>query len=105
MKKYIAMIDWKVEFKNGFDYVELDAENAVEAIEKADDLWNENVYLIKIMEKAGKINRYEGFKVTTYTSILCRRSFGWHRTNTENGESEVTVKQYINKYFTTYEIQ
>lgn len=104
MSKYVVMVDWKAEYKSGFDYWEMTAKDAIEAIEQADTIWNNCMYLVKILEKTGKAEKAGADRVVTYKSVLCRRSFGWHRTNAANGETETIVKQYTNKYGTSYEI-
>ena len=110
--KYTLYIDYKASVAswkdtNSYKYISMDAKNLEEAIAEADSLWNDSIYLMRIMKKEGKIGRADGAKFETYKAILCRRSYGWHRNTEENSESIHVVNKYWlvdNKAITWYEI-
>lgn len=100
MKKFLIYKDYKAgaAVYPGYSYTPIEAENLEEAIEIADQMWREegdDLYLMRIMKKAGAIvTPYKaGFKYETYEAILCRRSFGWHRNTIENSEGEHLVNK------------
>ena len=92
MKKYLLYTDYRANEGPacGYSYEAINAANIYEAIEIADRKFSERVYLMRIMEKVGKIETpYKaGYKYETYEATLCRRSYGWHRNTIENSESE-----------------
>lgn len=96
MKKYIIYRDYKANEgpKCGYSYETIEAKNTIEAIEIADRMFSERVYLMQIMEKIGKIEKGDGCRYETYEAILCRRSYGWHRNTIDNSEGEHKVKKF-----------
>ena len=98
--KYMIYIDYKADYKGGSNYCykPIEAKTLEEAIEIADSLWNENIYLARIMKKIGNIEKVDGCKVVTYEAVLCRRSYGWHLNNKANCESAHYAKRWIAKY-------
>lgn len=91
--KFTVMIDYKAGIKNGFDYVQLEAKNLIDAIAEADSLWTDSIYLMKIMQKVSKIETalFGQVKYETYKAVLCRRSYGWHLCNAVNSEQATVV--------------
>lgn len=53
MKKYIAIIDYKAGNKN-FGHAELNSKTIIEAMDEAQKLKTDCVYLVKIAEKTGR---------------------------------------------------
>ena len=100
MKKYVVMIDYKSATGKMFGWEQIEAKNLVEAMDKADEIWNDEVYLMAICEKSSKTVREAGFKVTEFTTVLFRRSFGWH--TEKQSEVRTTVKQYVGCGNTSY---
>lgn len=106
--KYILYVDYRANYKPMFsEYKPLEAKNIKEAIIKADAMYNaDTVYLIRIMEKTGKIEKVESdIKVQTYTAIMEKRSTKWvamDETQTYNGRHQ--VKHFYTKFCDWYEI-
>lgn len=100
--KYLIMIDYKADKgNNGFEYKEIDVKDVTEAILEADHMINDDdIYLIKLLKKAGKAEKVEGcgdLKATPYKSFLVRRRYNWHASD-KDGEYVTTVKKYTSKY-------
>lgn len=91
--KFTVMIDYKAGIKNGFDYMQLEAKNLIDAIAEADSLWTDSIYLMKIMQKVSKIETecFGQVKNEKYEAVLCRRSYGWHLCNADNCERATVV--------------
>lgn len=108
MEKFIAYIDYKAGYKadcgKDFEYVPLNAKSLIEAIAEVDTMWNDKIYLIRIMQKDGKIEKVEDYKTERYKAILCRRSYGWHQNTEEYSESEHVVKKCYTEDWENYEI-
>jgi len=96
--KYVLVIDYKVSNEHlGYDYYDLEAKDLYEAIEESDTHWFDDVYLMRICEKVGKIKKGDvtGEKVTEHKAILCKRSVsGWHINNEENSEAETVIERF-----------
>ena len=90
--KYIVVVDLKA--SNGFDVYDLRANNLVEAMSEAEHFWSEDVYLIRIAERAGRIERREGNKIAKFLEVICNRGRGWHPCDNEHSESPVTWSRY-----------
>lgn len=109
MKKFVIYIDYKAKKADnlGIEYKMIEVEGLEEAIEVADGMWNEKMYLMRIMKKIGKVEKENSdWNVETYEAILARRSYGWHRNNAENCEGEHRAQRhYTNgrKYRTSLE--
>ena len=96
--KYTLYIDYKATVKPfAFEYITMDATNELDAIAEADARWSEDVYLMQIMQKDGNVERREGCRVTTYTAVLARRSYGWHMNDKANSEGPHDVRHWIPK--------
>lgn len=96
--KFIIYRDFRAGSDIPFEYIAIDATDIEEAIEIADKMWNackDNIYLMRIMKKTGKIETpYKaGYKFETYEAILCRRSHGWYRNTLENCEGAHKVNK------------
>lgn len=89
--KYVLYIDYRVTAGNGCEYIKMNAKNILEAIEEADEVYNnETMYLIRIMEKSGKIEKINSHETRQlFTALECKRSYegGWHRNDTKHGEN------------------
>ena len=90
MKKYAVMIDWKAAVKCKLDVEMLEAATLPEAMAEAEKKLTEDVYLINIMVKVGKVQRIDGRKETDYKEILTNRGNGWHNCDDEHCESPNT---------------
>lgn len=104
MIKYIAIIDYKASVKNGFDHVALEANNLLDAMNEAENLLTDDVYLVDIAEKSGKSEKIKGCKETPFTEVLRNRGHGWHRCDSEHGEHPVTWKMTQAKWGKCFEI-
>lgn len=105
MKKFVIYVDYITGKgpKCGYSYELIKATDLMDAIRVADNKFSDRVYLMRIMEKQGKIKIEEGWKVETYEAILARRSSGWHCNTIENAENEHTAERHFYKdmeYFT-----
>lgn len=89
MKKYVAIIDYKAKFGK-FNQVELDATNLLEAMKKAENLFNDTVYMIQLAEKEGKAVKADGATHVRYNVILENRGHGWN--NYDNYTPTVWMK-------------
>lgn len=104
MTKYIAVIDYKSTVKNGFDHIPLVAKNLLDAMTEAETLLTDDVYLVDIAEKSGKIEKVDGCKETKFTEILRNRGNGWHRCDSTHGEGSVTWKMIRGKWGEYFEV-
>lgn len=94
--KYIVYIDYRANEIKGYEYRAMAAKNFKEAIEEAEMIYDpEIMYLIRIMEKEGKVYSGEGYKNQNYRAIECKRSCecGWHSNTNENSENEHVVRR------------
>ena len=104
MTKYIAIIDYKASLKKGFDHITLAAKNLLDAMNEAEKLLTDDVYLVDIAEKSGKTEKVDGCKVTPFTEILRNRGSGWHRCDAAHGEGPATWKMIQAKWGECFEI-
>lgn len=105
MTKYIAIVDYKANTRKGFEHVELAAQNLLDAMNEAETLFDEEIYLVDIAEKVGKTEKVDGHKETKFTEILRNRGNGWHRCDSMHGESPATWKMIQTKYGPVYAIE
>lgn len=101
--KYILYIDYRVSCKPlTFEYRTMNAKNLAEAIIEADAIHDqETMYLIKIMEKRGKVEKVDSdVKAQTYTAILEKRSTKWAA-----AERCHSVKHFMAKFADWFEIE
>lgn len=78
--KYVLYIDYRASYKPMYsEYRPMDAKTMADAVIEADATHNpETMYLIRIMEKNGKIERLGGsVKAQTYTTVMEKRSTKW----------------------------
>lgn len=100
MTKFVLYIDRNACAKVPYEYRELKAQNITEAMIEADKMMQDDpYYLIRIMEKAGKVKPVEGcsgWKQVPYKATFCNRgAHGWHPNTTEYSEnSQWAVKQF-----------
>ena len=108
MKKYIIYIDYKAIYKvNGgesYKYISAKAKNLLEAIAEADALYNENVYLIRIMESDIKPAKVGKYRMQTFHAVLARRCAGWHRNSSEFCENVHMAMRTWSKNYESIEI-
>lgn len=100
--KYILYIDYSASYKPmTSEYCAMNAKNIAEAIIEADAIHNPNtMYLIRIMEKRGKIEKLGGdIKVQTYTAIMEKRSTKWAAAETNH-----SAKHFMTKFGDWFEI-
>ena len=90
--QYVMIIDWMVEYKNGFTKTTLEADNLLDAMTEAEQYKDENVYLIKIAEKTAET--YDNDTAIVYDDILTTRSYGWHRSDAQHSECAHRVAYY-----------
>lgn len=88
MIKYIAVIDYRANYGKGFDHKELNATNIFDAMNEAEKLKTEEVYMVRIAEKFGKSEKREGAKRTKYREVLANRSGGWHTVDESHSECQ-----------------
>ena len=94
--KYVLYIDYRANSVKPYEYRTMNAKNFREAIEEAEKIYNsETMYLIRIMEKEGKVYSANGCKNQNYRAVECKRSCkgGWHANNSENSENEHIVRR------------
>ena len=101
--KYVLYIDYKADYtaKSGMsiEYRAMEAKNFKEAIEEADKILDKEIlYLIRIMETTGKIEKMDGgWKMQDYKAVMCYRTCGWHMNTAENGEEKHIVTRHYTK--------
>ncbi len=106
--KYIIYIDYRASYKPMYsEYRPLTTKNIKEAAIEADAMYNpETMYLIRIMEKVGKVEKVESdVKAQTYTAIMEKRSTKWATMDGEqtyNGQHQ--VRHFYAKFGDWYEI-
>lgn len=88
MTKYVAIIDYKA--RPDFGHIPLTASNLLDAMDEAETLFSEDVYLVDIAEKSGKGQKVGTWTETPYKDILRSRGCGWHRCDHGHSESPVT---------------
>lgn len=84
--KYVLYIDYRANYKPlASEYRKLEAKTLSDAILEADAQYNQDtIYLMRIMVKAGKVEKVESnIKRTTYRAKLERRT-RWTETNAEH---------------------
>lgn len=82
--KYMVAIDWNASYSGTIDHKMIEASNIFEAMQIADKFFNENVYLLAIMEKTGEIVENE---YLVYADMLTSRNRGnWHLSDAEHSE-------------------
>lgn len=82
--KYMVSIDWKASYRNTIDRQMLNANSIFEAMKEAESLYDENVYLIRILEKTEEVQENE---FLVYEDRMTSRSRGnWHLTDAEHSE-------------------
>lgn len=95
--KYILYIDYQASYKPmTCEYHALNAKNIADAIIEADALHDsKTMYLIRIMEKRGKVEKVESdVKVHTYTAIMEKRSTKWAAVETDHNVRHFVMKNY-----------
>ena len=100
--KYILYIDYRAFYKPmTAEYIALNAKTIAEAIIEADAIHDQKtMYLIKIMEKRGKIEKVESdVKAQTYTAIMEKRSTKWAAAETSH-----SAKHFMAKFGDWFEI-
>lgn len=106
--KYVIYIDYKSSYKPMYsEYKPLTAKNIKEAIIEADTMHDaDTMYLIRIMQKVGKVEKVESdVKAQTYEAIMEKRSTKWAAMDGEqtyNGRHQ--VKHFYAKFGDWYEI-
>ena len=82
--KYMVSIDWRASYRNTIDRQMLNAGDIFEAMAEAEKFFDENVYLIRILEKTEEVQENE---FLVYTDKLTSRSRGnWHLTDAAHNE-------------------
>lgn len=106
MKKYLISKDFKASVKSGFEFTLIEAETLVEAMIKADTMWNnDDTYMMHIFTKSGKTERVEkGVKSEMYEAVIARRSHGWHPNTETYSESKFTVQRMFTSYSEWYNV-
>ena len=100
--KYVLYIDYRASYKPmTYEYRPMNAKNIAEAIIEADAVHDpETMYLIRIMEKSGKVEKVEsGIKAQSYEAIMEKRSTKW-----TTKVQEHRVKHFIAKFGDWFEI-
>lgn len=104
MTKYIAVIDWNARTGKMFDHIELNAKNIVDAMNEAENYINEDVYMIFIAEKTGKVTKVDDCKEVLYKEILANRKNGWHACDEKHSEHATTWKASFAKFGKWFDI-
>lgn len=104
MTKYIAVIDYNAALKKGFGHIQLEAKTLLDAMNEAEKLLTDDVYLVDIAEKSGKTEKVDGGKETLFTDILRNRGNGWHRCDAAHGEYPAIWKMFQAKWGECFEI-
>ena len=82
--KYMISIDWRASYRNTIDRQMLNADNIFEAMQEAEKLHDENVYLLRILEKTDEVQENE---FLVYEDKLTSRSRGnGHLTDAAHNE-------------------
>lgn len=105
--KYVLYIDYRAEYKPmTSEYKPLEAKNIKDAIIEADAIHDINtMYLIRIMEKTGKVEKVASdVKAQTYTAIMEKRSTKWTAMDMEAYSSQHQVKYFYAKFANWFEI-
>lgn len=101
--QYILYIDYRATSGKTYEYKEMTAKNLLDAIAEADEIHNpKTMYLIKILEKVGKVEKENGYKVQNYRAVMCKRSY-WCLNNAENGEHAQYARRCYNSRFEVIE--
>lgn len=89
MVKYIAIVDYKAGACPGFGHFELTSKDLVSAMDEAERLRDETVYLVDIAEYVGKSTDSDGSgaKRSHYKPVLRNRSGGWHHCDVAHGDN------------------
>ena len=91
-KEYVAYIDFKAGHSESIRYEKLRADNVIDAMREAEALFNEDVYLIDLMESgAVRKTKEDGMTHirTSYHEILCTRDGErWHLHDAKHYEGE-----------------
>lgn len=99
--KYVLYIDYNASYKRmTWEYRAMTAKNIAEAIIEADAIYNQDtMYLIRIMEKRGKLEKVaSNVKAQTYTAIMEKRSTKWLAM-----ENNHNVKHFMSKFYDWFE--
>lgn len=100
--KYVLYIDYRASCKPvTFEYRALNAKTTAEAVIEADAIHDqETMFLVRIMEKSGKVEKVESdVKAQTYTAIMEKRSTKWAAFEGCHG-----VKHFMMKFCDWFEI-
>ena len=104
--KYVLYIDYRAEYKPmTSEYKSLEAKNIKDAILEADAIHDINtMYLIRIMEKTGKVEKVESdVKAQTYTAIIEKRSTKWAAMDKDTYNGQHQVKYFYAKFANWFE--
>lgn len=105
--KYVLYVDYRANEARSYEYKMLDAKNMVEAVSEADKIYNPSkMYLVRIMERRGKVEKIAGVSTRVYEAMLCKRSLtgGWHENISENSESEHCARYFYMKNISWFEV-
>ena len=100
--KYVLYIDYRASYKPmTYEYRPMNAKNIAEAIIEADAVHDtKTMYLIRIMEKSGKVEKIASdIKAQSYEAIMEKRSTKW--TSEVQGHR---VKHFTAKFGDWFEI-
>ena len=93
--KYVLYIDYRASHKPmTWEYRQMNAKNIAEAVIEADAVHDsETMYLIRIMEKTGKVEKVGGdIKAQSYKTIMEKRSTKWTADGREHSVKHFTAK-------------
>lgn len=103
MEKYTAVIDYKAS-GSGLKPQVLEAQTIIEAMNEAEELLDENVYMITIIAKDGKTSTQGRVKKTEYVTVLANRGSGWHAADEKHYERATRWNRYEIGISAWYEI-
>lgn len=93
--KYVLYIDYRASYKPMYsEYRPMNAKTIAEAIIEADAVHDsETMYLIRIMEKNGKVEKVESdIKAQAYKAIMEKRSTKWTAEEQDHSVKHFTAK-------------
>ena len=105
MTSFVAVIDYRAG-KGALKAVELKAKDMIEAMNEAENLIDESVYMIQLAKRIGNVVKTDYGKDYHFLTVLCNRGNGWHANDDKHGEvsSEVVIS-VATMGFTWYEIK
>lgn len=91
--RYMVMIDWHTAYRNTLDTEVLEAESLIEAMDEASEMFNDNVYMLAILEKTDEVVEGNGL---VYQEIMRSRTADrWNTIKAEGYTEGSTWARYF----------